>query len=85
MTATMLARPDTSEPNDLDDFLIYAAIRIGRVADDVAGALLILAFYADADGSRITPTELIAAWGCSLSKYMLDRAGIAVPAAWRLV
>jgi hypothetical protein len=84
----------TSSPNehlldDLDRFLINAAIKIGRVADDIGGALLILAFYADEDGSGITPTELMSAWHCLPSKYMegiamLDRAGVPVPAGWRL-
>ena len=84
----------TSPPNehlldDLDRFLINAAIEIGRVTDDIGGALLILAFYADDDGSGITPTELMSAWHCVPSKYMegiamLDRTGIPVPAGWRL-
>lgn len=74
---------------DLDRFLIKAAIEIGRVADDVGGALLILAHYADGDDCGITPTVLMELMECDGPRLMeglsmLDAAGIKVPSGWRL-
>jgi hypothetical protein len=73
----------------LDEFLIHAAFEIGRVADDVGGALLIFAHYADGDDCGLNPRHFMAAFGCSSSAYMegigmLDASGITVPAGWRL-
>jgi hypothetical protein len=75
--------------DSLDDFLIHAAIKFGRVASDVGGALLILAHYADGDDCGLGPTHFIAAFECSSSAYMegvgmLDASGICVPARWRI-
>jgi hypothetical protein len=72
-----------------DEFLIHAAFEIGRVADDVGGALLIFAHFADGDDCGLNPRHFMAAFECSSSAYMegigmLDAASIAVPAGWRL-
>jgi hypothetical protein len=75
--------------DSLDDFLIQAAIKFGRVASDVGGALVILAHYADGDDCGLDPAHFIAAFECSSSAYiegvgMLDASGIRVPARWRI-
>jgi hypothetical protein len=75
--------------DDLDRFLINAAFEIGRIADDVGGSLMILAYYADGDDCGITPTVLMELMECDASRYleglsMLAAAGIKVPAGWRL-
>jgi hypothetical protein len=74
--------------DDLDRFLIGAAIEIGRIADDVCGALLILAYYADGDDCGITSTALMDLMGCDASRLVealsiLDSAEINVPGGWR--
>jgi hypothetical protein len=84
-----ISPPDNRHLDDLDRFLIKAAIEIGAIADDVGGAMTIFAYYADGDDCGIGPSHFMAALECSPSKYMegigiLDRVGIAVPAAWRL-
>jgi len=75
--------------DDLDRFLLDAAIKIGRVADDIGGALMILAHYADGDDCGITPSDIMALMRCTSWRYMegvamLDASGIQVPAGWRL-
>jgi hypothetical protein len=75
----------------LDDleFLINAAIKIGRAADDIGGALMIFAHYADGNDRGITPSDIMVLMQCNSSRYMeglamLDASGIQVPAGWRL-
>jgi hypothetical protein len=85
----IISPPETCHFDDLDRFLINTAIEIGSIADDVGGAMTIFVYYADGDDCGIGPSHFMAALECSPSKYMeaigvLDRAGIAVPAAWRL-
>jgi hypothetical protein len=75
--------------DDLDRFLVAAAIEIGRVADDVGGALVILAYYADGHDCGITPTDMMTLMECSASHYregleIVDASGITVPVGWRL-
>jgi hypothetical protein len=75
--------------DDLDRFLITAAIKIGRVADDISGALMIFAHFADGDNCGVTPTDIMALMNCTPSRYMqalrmLDASGIRVPPGWRL-
>jgi hypothetical protein len=58
-------------------------------ADDVSGALMIFAHYADGADRGITPSDIMALMQCSSSRYMeglamLDASGIPVPAGWRL-
>jgi hypothetical protein len=77
------------EVDDLDRFLINAAIRIGRVAEDISGALITFAHYADGEDCGITPSDLMALMRCSPSSYMraltmLETSGIKVPPGWRL-
>jgi hypothetical protein len=81
---------ETAQLNDLDQFLITAAIKIGRVAEDISGALIIFAHYADGEDRGLTPSDLMALMRCSPSRYMqaltmLDTSGIKVPSGWRLL
>jgi hypothetical protein len=60
--------------------LINAAIEIGRIANDIGGSLVILAYYADGDDCGITPTILMELMECDTSRFMeglsmLDAAG----------
>jgi hypothetical protein len=86
----MISTAASFQLDDLDHFLIGLAIEIGRVADDIGGALLILAHYADGDDLGITPTDIMTLMECGPSRYMeglamLDASGIQVPAGWRLL